>query len=258
MQPSVPCSRTSSRKKRAANRLPWSRPCMSGKARTTVSISPLVDEGAQLLDGERGCAVCHGKVLLGSAGSHKVLRRTIDWEGGTADVAHGRGHRRGRRPPADDRLTPVLRPVRAGNGFEEALEQILQVVRLGLVPGGERLPVGAGAGRPPRHQPGHAARGPEGARRTRAWSSRGAGGTAARSSAPRPEAAGEDELRRRVGGRRRRGRAAVPRGPGGRRGRALRGARPDRRAGATGCARRSPRPTTRRWPTTAAWTPCCT
>ncbi|AVH59747.1 MULTISPECIES: FadR/GntR family transcriptional regulator [Streptomyces] len=41
---------------------------------------------------------------------------------------------------ADDQLTPVLRPVRAGNGFEEALEQILQVVRLGLVPGGERLP----------------------------------------------------------------------------------------------------------------------
>ncbi|MFI8950703.1 FadR/GntR family transcriptional regulator [Streptomyces sp. NPDC053750] len=41
---------------------------------------------------------------------------------------------------APDRLTPVLRPVRAGNGFEEALEQILQVVRLGLVPAGERLP----------------------------------------------------------------------------------------------------------------------
>ncbi|WP_189984976.1 FadR/GntR family transcriptional regulator, partial [Streptomyces capoamus] len=39
-----------------------------------------------------------------------------------------------------DRLVPILRPVRAGNGFEEALEQILQVVRLGLVPGGERLP----------------------------------------------------------------------------------------------------------------------
>ncbi|MFH8474331.1 FadR/GntR family transcriptional regulator [Streptomyces sp. NPDC018000] len=35
---------------------------------------------------------------------------------------------------------PVLRPVRAGNGFEEALEQILQVVRLGLVPDGGRLP----------------------------------------------------------------------------------------------------------------------
>ncbi|WP_338675550.1 FCD domain-containing protein [Streptomyces sp. SCSIO 30461] len=41
---------------------------------------------------------------------------------------------------AADRLTSVLRPVRGGNGFEEALEQVLQVVRLGLVPGGERLP----------------------------------------------------------------------------------------------------------------------
>ncbi|EST39665.1 hypothetical protein N566_00680, partial [Streptomycetaceae bacterium MP113-05] len=39
-----------------------------------------------------------------------------------------------------DRLGPVLRPVRAGNGFEEALEQILQVLRLGLVPVGGRLP----------------------------------------------------------------------------------------------------------------------
>ncbi len=56
---------------------------------------------------------------------------------------HTREHPEEGRPPAtqdDDRLTPVLRPVRAGNGFEEALEQILQVVRLGLVPGGERLP----------------------------------------------------------------------------------------------------------------------
>ncbi|MEV0276089.1 FCD domain-containing protein [Streptomyces sp. NPDC050610] len=41
---------------------------------------------------------------------------------------------------AEDRLAAVLRPVRAGSGFEEALEQILQVVRLGLVPHGERLP----------------------------------------------------------------------------------------------------------------------
>ncbi|MGW7367197.1 FadR/GntR family transcriptional regulator [Streptomyces sp. NPDC054841] len=45
-----------------------------------------------------------------------------------------------RKSEPEDRLTSVLRPVRAGNGFEEALEQILQVVRLGLVPGGERLP----------------------------------------------------------------------------------------------------------------------
>ncbi len=48
----------------------------------------------------------------------------------TGEVAEGIG----------DRLAPVLRPVRAGSGFEEALEQILQVVRLGLVPAGERLP----------------------------------------------------------------------------------------------------------------------
>jgi DNA-binding FadR family transcriptional regulator len=39
-----------------------------------------------------------------------------------------------------DRFSRVLRPVRAGSGFEEALERILQVLRLGLVPYGERLP----------------------------------------------------------------------------------------------------------------------
>ncbi len=42
--------------------------------------------------------------------------------------------------PGEDRLSPVLRPVRAGSGFEETVEQILQVLRLGLVPYGERLP----------------------------------------------------------------------------------------------------------------------
>lgn len=41
---------------------------------------------------------------------------------------------------AAERLARALRPVRAGNGFEEALEQILRVVRLGLVAEGERLP----------------------------------------------------------------------------------------------------------------------
>lgn len=43
-------------------------------------------------------------------------------------------------PTPQDALAPVLRPVPTGNGFEAALEQILQVVRLGLVPAGERLP----------------------------------------------------------------------------------------------------------------------
>ncbi|QDY75954.1 FadR/GntR family transcriptional regulator [Streptomyces qinzhouensis] len=46
----------------------------------------------------------------------------------------------GRNTAEPGRLAAVLRPVRAGNGFEEALEQILQLLRLGLVPAGERLP----------------------------------------------------------------------------------------------------------------------
>ncbi|MFE4449763.1 FadR/GntR family transcriptional regulator [Streptomyces sp. NPDC056796] len=57
------------------------------------------------------------------------------WGEGDQDVAEETGE----SEPAG-RLLPALRPVRAGNGFEEALEQILQVVRLGLVPGGGRLP----------------------------------------------------------------------------------------------------------------------
>ncbi|MCK1797919.1 FCD domain-containing protein [Streptomyces sp. XM4193] len=37
-------------------------------------------------------------------------------------------------------LSPVLRPVRSGNGYEEALEQILRVIRLDLLSEGDRLP----------------------------------------------------------------------------------------------------------------------
>ncbi|AEW97557.1 GntR family transcriptional regulator [Streptantibioticus cattleyicolor NRRL 8057 = DSM 46488] len=47
---------------------------------------------------------------------------------------------RERGPGAAGPVVPGLRPVRAGSGFEEALEQILQVLRLGLVAYGERLP----------------------------------------------------------------------------------------------------------------------
>jgi len=97
------------------------------------------------------------------------------------------------------RLAAVLRPVRGGNGFEEALEQILQVVRLGLVPGDERLP-------PERELAGRLGisrvtlrevlkvlqeQGLVESRRGRY------GGTFVRA---RPEAAGEAELRRRVEG----------------------------------------------------------
>lgn len=39
-----------------------------------------------------------------------------------------------------DPLAAVLRPVRSGNTFEETVQRILQLIRLGLVPDGERLP----------------------------------------------------------------------------------------------------------------------
>ncbi|CAM5503117.1 hypothetical protein SDIAM26S_05021 [Streptomyces diastaticus subsp. diastaticus] len=41
------------------------------------------DQAAQLLDGERGCAVYHGNSSFVTEG-HKVWGATIDWEGGTA------------------------------------------------------------------------------------------------------------------------------------------------------------------------------
>ncbi|POX54038.1 GntR family transcriptional regulator [Streptomyces sp. Ru71] len=100
---------------------------------------------------------------------------------------------------AADRLAPLLRPVRAGNGFEEALEQILQVVRLGLVPAGGRLP----AERELAERLGISRvtlrevlkvlqdQGLVEARRGRY------GGTFV---LPRPDGGGEDELRRRVAG----------------------------------------------------------
>lgn len=55
-------------------------------------------------------------------------------------AGNGSGHEAPQGRAETDPLAAVLRPVRAGNGFEEALEQILQIVRLGLVPDGERLP----------------------------------------------------------------------------------------------------------------------
>jgi DNA-binding FadR family transcriptional regulator len=69
---------------------------------------------------------------------------TIGSEGvpmrGEPVTAAGSGYGASREQSDADRLAAVLRPVRAGNGFEEALEQILQIVRLGLVRDGERLP----------------------------------------------------------------------------------------------------------------------
>ncbi|MZD07032.1 FCD domain-containing protein [Streptomyces sp. SID5785] len=103
------------------------------------------------------------------------------------------------RPGSDGTLATVLRPVRGGNGFEEALEQILQVVRLGLVPGGERLPAEReladrlGISRVTLREV-LKVLGDQGLVEPR----RGRyGGTFV---LPRPQAAGEDELRRRIAG----------------------------------------------------------
>jgi len=43
-------------------------------------------------------------------------------------------------PKEPDPLAAVLRPVRSGNTFEETVQRVLQLIRLGLVPEGERLP----------------------------------------------------------------------------------------------------------------------
>ncbi|WP_214106020.1 FadR/GntR family transcriptional regulator [Acrocarpospora catenulata] len=37
-------------------------------------------------------------------------------------------------------LLPLLRPVRAGNAFEETVERLLQAIKLGVVPHGARMP----------------------------------------------------------------------------------------------------------------------
>ena len=44
----------------------------------------------------------------------------------------------GRRSGVD--LTGVLRPVRQGNAFEETVERLLTVIKLGMVAPGERFP----------------------------------------------------------------------------------------------------------------------
>ncbi|OLR89650.1 FadR/GntR family transcriptional regulator [Actinokineospora bangkokensis] len=43
-------------------------------------------------------------------------------------------------PGADPLLDAFLRPARTGNAFEEAVERMLQAIRLGVVPPGARLP----------------------------------------------------------------------------------------------------------------------
>ena len=42
----------------------------------------------------------------------------------------------------------VLRPARTGNAFEDALERLLQAVKLGVYPHGDRLPPSRAGGAP--------------------------------------------------------------------------------------------------------------
>src|SRR6201986_4475370 len=45
------------------------------------------------------------------------------------------------RPAADaDKVFPLLGPVRTGNAFEETVERLLNVVKLGLIEPGDRFP----------------------------------------------------------------------------------------------------------------------
>ena len=43
-------------------------------------------------------------------------------------------------PTAGTELTSLLGPVRAGNAFEETVERLLTVIKLGVIPPGDRFP----------------------------------------------------------------------------------------------------------------------
>jgi DNA-binding FadR family transcriptional regulator len=59
---------------------------------------------------------------------------------GSAKHAVDRLRRTGNWPDTVASLDAVLRPVREGNAFEEAVQRILQAIKLGAVTAGERLP----------------------------------------------------------------------------------------------------------------------
>jgi DNA-binding FadR family transcriptional regulator len=65
-------------------------------------------------------------------------RSTAKTDDGPQVPARGFGEARVPDTPAD--LTSVLRPVRAGNAFEETVERLLTVIKLGFVTRGERFP----------------------------------------------------------------------------------------------------------------------
>src|SRR5215470_5045336 len=65
-------------------------------------------------------------------------RSTAKTDDGPQVPARGFGEARVPDTPAD--LSSVFRPVRAGNAFEETVERLLTVIKLGFVTRGERFP----------------------------------------------------------------------------------------------------------------------
>jgi DNA-binding FadR family transcriptional regulator len=73
------------------------------------------------------------------ASSEAAAQATAEPLGGTPGEAVGEAAVEAVGEAADP-YAAVLRPVRSGNTFEETVEKVLQLIRLGLVPVGERLP----------------------------------------------------------------------------------------------------------------------
>ena len=67
-----------------------------------------------------------------------VARQTVHARCGTRSGPAGRAG--GGRTTAGTELTSLLGPVRAGNAFEETVERLLTVIKLGVVPPGDRFP----------------------------------------------------------------------------------------------------------------------
>jgi hypothetical protein len=68
--------------------------------------------------------VARGQAWSASRGARNCA--TIPWSGGS----HGLRERPGR----------ILQPVRQGNAFEETVERLLTVIKLGMIPDGDRFP----------------------------------------------------------------------------------------------------------------------
>jgi DNA-binding FadR family transcriptional regulator len=89
-------------------------------------ITCVTDSGTRVRGGSRAGLACTGR----APGAVAVIRQPR-WFGGTARAVSER---------VDGDLSGVLRPVREGNAFEETVERLLTVIKLGLIGPGERFP----------------------------------------------------------------------------------------------------------------------